>query len=58
MWHKQIAYPDAPYAATTPEGHEGIMSERVMDVYNDTYGEPPKQEVDLFDFDLTSGEGG
>lgn len=59
MWDKQIAYPDAPYADTTPEGHEGIMSERVMDVYNDTYGEPPREEVDLFDLQFGSGgEGG
>ncbi len=53
-WQKQVAYPEAPYAGTTPETHEGIMSERVMDVYNDTYGEPPKQQGDLFGFDLTT----
>ena len=56
-FQKQVAYPDAPYAGTVPKGHEGITSERLIDVYNDTYGEPPSREVDLFDFELTSGGG-
>ena len=50
-WDNQVAYPDYPYAAKTPEVTEGITAEEIMSVYNETFSETPEQ-VEVFQFGL------
>ena len=44
---RQIAYPDAPFATTTPAGLDGIMAEEVMKAHSKTYAEKPVQTETL-----------
>lgn len=46
-WDKQVAYQDYRHAAKTPEVIEGITAEEIMNVYNKTFAEEPKQ-VEVF----------
>lgn len=49
-WASQVAYPDRQ-TVKTPEGTEGITSEEIMDVYNQTFAEEP-QQINVLDFGL------
>ena len=49
-WASQVAYPDRQ-TVKTPEGTEGITSEEIMDVYNQTFAEKP-QQINVLDFGL------
>lgn len=58
-WDMQVAYPDYRYAVdqTTgevrnPEGLEGLPAEKVMDIYSNTFSEPPT-EGNVIEFNLT-----
>lgn len=47
-WEQQIINPDPTiHADATPEEQRGIISEEVMDVHTQTFGERPRQ-VDVF----------
>ncbi len=50
-WDQQVAYPDYRYASKTPETLEGITSEEVMKVYNETFAEKP-EKVNIINFGL------
>lgn len=56
-WDQQIAYPDYRFANKAPVGSEGITAEKIMDVYNNTFAEPPKKQ-DVFQIDLTGENNG
>jgi len=43
----QIANPDYPHAAKTPEGLSGVVAEEVMEVYTDDFSKTP-ETVDVF----------
>lgn len=56
-WDQQIAYPDYRFANKAPVGTEGITAENIMEVYNNTFAEPPKK-LDIFQIDLTGENSG
>lgn len=51
----QIAYPDYRYADVTPEGMEGVNAEGTMDIYNQSFAEPPAEEVEIFNLGFAGG---
>lgn len=58
-WDMQVAYPDYRYAMDqntgeirNPENLEGLPAENVMEVYTNTFAEPPT-ESEVIEFNLT-----
>lgn len=43
-WSKQVAFNDYRYADRLPTGLGGVPSEQIMKIYNQSFGEKPKEE--------------